>query len=253
MSGPNDGHRRVRLGLGAAVVLILVVVVVAVAKSSAHNNNSPLNTIGRAFDISLAPRKYQFIGQGRLQGGSGDTLLIGNLPVVVNTQTQFAGAIQPGEMVSLSGSILSNQSWLVDRLEPISSSETYFIFAGPLGSISDTVWKVGGISVLIDSNTAIDPDLNLQDMLLVTFNVQQDGTWLASKIESLQNNQGVIPLSETSAPTETPTPTRTAVAPVVPVAPVLRPAPDHPDKPKPKKPGKGHGKGGDKGGKGHKK
>jgi hypothetical protein len=251
MSGPNDARRRIRLGIVAAVIVVLAVVVVAVAKSSASNTNVSLKTIGRAVDVSLAPRKYQFIGQGQLQGGSGETLLIGNLPVVVNTQTQFAGAIRPGEMVSLSGSILANQSWLVDRIEPVSSSETYFIFAGPLESISDTVWKIGGISILIDQGTATDPGLNLQDMLLVTFSVQEDGTWLASKIESLQNGQGVIP------PTETPTPTSTAVAPVVPVAPALQPY--LPDKPKPKDPpGKGGGKGGDKGGgkgrgKGHKK
>jgi hypothetical protein len=255
MSGPNNGHRRVRLGLVAALIVVLAVVVVAVAKSSASNTNVPLKTIGRAVDVSLAPRKYQFIGQGQLQGGSGDRLLIGNLPVVVNTQTQFAGAIRPGEMVSLSGSILANQSWLVDRIEPVSSSETYFIFAGPLENSSDTVWKVGGISILIDKDTAIDPGLNLQDMLLVTFSVQEDGTWLASKIESLQNNPGILP-------TSIPTPTETALAPIVPVNPGLQPV--SPDRPKPEDSGngkggdKGGGKGGDKGrgkggGKGHKK
>ncbi len=239
MPAPNNGHRRFRLGLGAAIVLILAVVIVAVAKGSASNNNSPLKTIGRAIDVSLAPRKYQFIGQGRLQGGSGNTLLVGNLPVVVNSQTQFAGAVQPGEMVSLAGSILANQSWLVDRLEPVSDSETYFIFAGPLESTSDTVWKVGTISILVNSDTVIDPDLKPQEMLLVTFNVQEDGTWLASKIESLQNNPGVIP------PTQTPTPTKTTVAPSVPVNPGLLPV--SPDKPKPDNPGRGKGKGGDKG------
>jgi hypothetical protein len=253
MSGPNNGRRRVRLGLGVAVVLILAAVVVAVAKSSASNINSPLKTIGRAFDISLAPRKYQFVGQGRLQGGSGNTLLIGNLPVVVNTQTQFAGAIRPGEMVSLAGSILANQSWLVDRLEPVSASDTYFIFAGPLESRSDAVWKVGGMSVQVNSDTTIDPDLKIQDMLLVTFNVQEDGTWLASKIESLQNHPGELP-------TSIPTPTEIVVATPVPVAPALQPvSPGRPEKPKPEGPGKGHGKGGGKDGKdggkgkGHKK
>jgi Domain of unknown function (DUF5666) len=242
MSGPNAVRRRFRLGLGVAVVLILAAVVVAVNKSSASNSNSSLKTIGRAIDVSLAPRKYQFIGQGRLQGGSGNTLLIGNLPVVVNTQTQFAGAIRPGEMVSLAGSILANQSWLVDRLEPVSDSDTYFIFAGPLESPSDTAWKVGGMSVLINSDTAIDPDLKMQDMLLVTFSVQEDGTWLASKIESLQNHPGELP-------TSIPTPTETVVATSVPVAPALQPvSPYRPEKPKPEDPGKGHGKGGGKGG-----
>jgi hypothetical protein len=245
MSGFKDGTRRIRLGLGLAVVLVLGVVMVATAKSNAPDNNSSLKSIGRAVDVSLAPRKYQFIGQGQLQAGSGDTLMVGNLPVIVNAQTQFAGSIKPGEMVSLSGSILANQSWLVDRIEPVSDTKTFFIFAGPLESISETVWKVGGISVLINPDTAIDPGLNLQDMLLVTFSVQDDGTWLASKVESLQNNQGVIPPTKTPTPTETPAPTSTSVAPVVPAAPALKPAP--PDKQKPKDPGKGHGKGGGKG------
>jgi Domain of unknown function (DUF5666) len=235
MSGLKDGNRRTRLLFGAAAVIVLVAVVFAVAKSRASSNTPPSNTIARAMDHSLAPRKYQFVGQGQLQGGSGDSLLIGNLPVVVNAQTQFAGSVHPGEMVSLSGSILANQSWLVDRIEPVSSSETYFIFAGPLESASAAVWKVGGISIRVNQDTAIDSGLNPQEMLLVTFSVQADGTWLASKIGSLQNNQGVIP------PTQTPTPTSTAIAPVVPVVPALKPV--SPPKPKPKDPGKGPGKG----------
>jgi hypothetical protein len=246
MFGFKDGTRRIRLGLGLAVLLVLGVVMVAAAKSNAPDNNSSLKSIGRAVDVSLASRKYQFIGQGQLQAGSGDTLLVGNLPVIVNPQTQFAGSIEPGEMVSLSGSILANQSWLVDRIEPVSDPRSFFIFAGPLESISETVWKVGGISILINQDTAIDPDLKLQEMLLVTFNVRDDGAWLASKIESLQNNQGVIPPTKTPTPTETPAPTSTSVAPFVPAAPVIKPPP--PDKPKPKDPGKGHGKGHGKGG-----
>jgi hypothetical protein len=244
MSGFKHGTRHIRLGLGVAVVLVLGVVVVAAAKSNAPDNNSSLKSIGRAIDVSLAPRKYQFIGQGQLQAGSGNALLVGNLPVIVNAQTQFVGQIKPGEMVSLSGSILANQSWLVDRIEPVSDTKTFFIFAGPVESISVTAWKVGGISILVNQDTVIDPDLKLQQMLLVTFSVQDDGTWLAAKIESLQNNQGVIPPTNTPAPTETPTPTSISVAPFVPVAPALKPPP--PDKPNPKDPGKGHGKGGGK-------
>jgi hypothetical protein len=245
MFGLKDGTRRIRLGLGLAIVLLLGVVMVAAAKSNAPDKNSSLKSIGRAVDVSLAPRQYQFIGQGRLQAGSGDTLLVGSLPVIVNAQTQFAGSIKPGEMVSLSGSILANQSWLVDRVEPVSDTKTFFVFAGPLGSMSDSVWKVGGISVLVNQDTAIDPDLKLQEMLLVTFSVQDDGTWLASKIEALQNNPGLIPPTKTPTPTEAPTPTSISVAPVVPVAPAVKPAP--PEKQKPKDPGKGHGKGGGKG------
>jgi hypothetical protein len=244
MSGSGNGRRRNRLGLGAAVVLILTVAVIAAAKSSASNSNTPLKAVGRAIDVSSAPRKFQFIGQGRLQGGNSDTLLIGNLPVVINAQTQFVGSIRPGEMVSLSGSILADKSWLVDRIEPVSDSETYFIFAGPLEDTSDKVWEVGGMSVLINSATVIDPDLKVQDMLLVTFSVQEDGSWLASKIESLQNNQGVMP------PTETPMPADTSVAPAVPVNPSLQPV--SPNKPNPKDSGDGNGKGRDNGrGKGH--
>lgn len=245
MFGFKDGSRRIRLGLGLAVVLVLGVVVVAAAKSNAPDNNSSLNSIGRAVDVSLAPRKYQFIGQGPLQAGTGDSLLVGNLPVIVNAQTQFAGSIKPGEMVSLSGSILANHSWLVDRVEPVSDTKTFFIFAGPLGSMSDSVWKVGGISVLVNQGTAIDPDLKLQEMLLITFSVQADGTWLASKIQALQNNPGLMPPTRTPAPTETPNPTSTSVAPFIPVAPAINPAP--PEKLKPNNPGKGHGKGGGKG------
>ncbi len=244
MTGLKDGHWRVRLGLGAVVVLILAVVGVALAKSNAPASDSSQNTIGRAIDVSLVPRKYQFIGQGQLQGGSGNTLLIGNVPIVVDSQTQFVGSIQPGDSVSLSGYILANQSWLADRLEPVSASDTYFIFAGPLDSSSDSVWKVGGISVLVDKNTAIDPGLNPQDMVLVTFSVQADGNWLASKIESLQNGQDQLPPTPTDAPTAT----------AVPVNPGPQiqetPAPNvAPDKSKPGDGGgKGGGKGGDKGG-----
>ncbi len=224
MAGLKDGHWRVRLGLGAVVVLILAVVGVALAKSNAPANDASQKTIGRAINVSLVPRKYQFIGQGQLQGGSGNTLLIGNVPIVVDSQTQYAGSIQPGESVSLSGYILANHSWLADRLEPVSATDTFFIFAGPLDSSSNSVWKVGGISVLVDKHTVIDPGLNPQDMVLVTFSVQGNGNWLASKIESLQNGQDQLP------PTPTPAITTTAVpvnpGPKIQKTPVPQVAPD---------------------------
>jgi hypothetical protein len=244
MSGLKDRHWRVRLGLGTVAVLILGVVGVAVAKSNVPQGKTPQKAIGRGVDVSLAPRLYQFIGQGQIQGGSGNTLLIGDVPIVLNNQTQLVGSVQPGQFVSLSGYILANQSWLADRIEPVSDSNPYFIFAGPLESSSESGWKVGGISVRVDKNTVIDSSLKPSDMALVTFSVQADGNWLASKIESLQNNPDVLP---TSIPTATPTPapTATVVATTVPIKPELQPV--SPGKLKPEGHGKGKGKDGGKG------
>ena len=96
------------------------------AEAAAQSQNDPLSV-----------RAYQFTGQGNLQGGSGETWIVGGVPVVVNGDTQVDGDIHPADSISLLGHITTDGKWVAERVVPIAEQESFFSFAGPLEDRSE--------------------------------------------------------------------------------------------------------------------
>jgi hypothetical protein len=183
---------------------------------------------------------FQFIGQGQIVGGSGMDWLFSGLPIELDEHTQIVGDLGAGDFVVLSGRILSNGAWLADHIERSDGKDTYFTFNGPLAAMAQGTWKVGGRLLMVDERTELGSDLALNDPVLVTFTLLEDGSWLALKVEYFDE-----PWIE-----PTPTPTVTT-APAEEPAPAVISAPKKNDKPAAKpKPADyddddGHGRGGD--------
>jgi hypothetical protein len=151
-------------------------------------------------DLANLPFKFQFIGQGQITGGSDEQWIIGDLPIQVIEQTQLTSDLHPGDFVTLSGRILDNKIWLADRIEVTQAGEAFFTFNSPLEWVRGTVWRIGGYTFSTDPHTKIGRDLVLNDFLLTTFTVLENGGWLALEIKAFER----FPLEPTPIPSATP-------------------------------------------------
>jgi hypothetical protein len=188
---------RSALGLG---VIMLAVIIIAFASGRLRTSHNQVAEAAQPSGDSLSPRAYQFTGQGNIQGGSGAAWVIGGVPIQVSDQTQIQSDIHPGDSVSVLGHLTKDGTWLAERITPIAEDDSYFSFAGPLESRIQTAWRVAGITLAVNDQTHLGASIQVNELVLATFVVQPDGTWLARNIEAL---------SAVATPTPTPLPAST--------------------------------------------
>jgi len=125
--------------------------------------------------------------------------MVGGVQVIVPDGTQIEDSIHPGDTVSLLGHITKNGSWIADQISLISEDISYFQFIGPLESVGENVWQVAGIRLAIGENSNLGDEILPGELVLTTFQVQPDGTWLAIEIQAL------TALEKARLPSATPT------------------------------------------------
>ena len=187
------------------------------------------------------PSDFQFIGQGRITGGSDNTWLIGEVPIRVDGHTQLGSELRPGGFVTLSGRILQNKVWLADRIEAAAMGESFFTFSGPLEAMGVDTWLIGGNPLWVNRQTILAEDLALGELVLATFTVLPEGQWQALEIKAFDQ----FPADPTPVPTPTQMQTAAPDGSTVPVSPPGFDG-DHGDKGKGKDKNK-DGKGGENG------
>jgi hypothetical protein len=203
-------------GLIAAVVILVAVGIPSILLSREETQAAPgsARASNSSQDENL-PFDYQFVGQGRISGGSEQTWIIGDVPIHVNGHTQVADDLHVGDFVSLSGRILQDGRWLADRIELTPEDSSFFTYNGPLEWMRAGTWRIGGHSLLVDEHTEVESGLGIDQILLATFTGQGDGAWLALKIEAFDK----FPATPTPAVSPTPKPTKRPTKTPVPAAP----------------------------------
>jgi len=174
----------VKLGvvLVAPVLMISVLYLLPGSGDSTQAARSGLPAIHGPQDVANMPYDYQFIGQGQITGGSEEVWIIGNVPIRVAAQTQLASELHVGDFVVLTGRILQDKTWLADRIQLTQEDETYFTFNGPLEMIQESLWQIGGHSLVVNQQTEVGDNLELGQILLTTFTALEDYRWMALKI-----------------------------------------------------------------------
>jgi hypothetical protein len=161
------------------------------------------------------PIEFQFIGQGRITGGSDDKWLIGNVAIQVDEHSQINTDLHPGDFVSLSGRILHNGEWLADQIGLTQEGESFFTFNGPLEWVQGADWRIGGHTLLTDAQTKIGSNLIVNDLLLATFTVLDTGGWMALEIKAFERfplePTPIAPATPTQSPTQIPEPTKAPI------------------------------------------
>jgi hypothetical protein len=217
-------RRWLKPGLLIALITLVVVGIPSILLSREGTQAAPgsagISTPSRAENL---PFDYQFVGQGRISGGSEGTWIIGDVPIHVNDHTQLVGDLHVGDFVSLSGRILQDGTWLADRIELAQEDSAFFTYNGPLEWMRAGIWRIGGHSLLVDQATEVESNLTIAQILLATFTSQGDGAWLALKIEAFDQ----FPATATPTASPTPRPTKRPTKTPVPAAPAqpAQPAP----------------------------
>ena len=169
-----------------AGILALLVVGVAMAGSASIDSKAILRDAQSMSKIRgglFAPPDFQFIGQGQIVGGAGRTWLVSGVPIELDDRTQIVGNLRAGDFVLLSGRISKSGAWLADRIENSDGSDSFFTFNGPLVSMENGVWVIGGKPLVVDAQTELGSDLAVNDLVLATFTPLEDNSWLALKVE----------------------------------------------------------------------
>ncbi len=149
----------------------------------------------------IASPNYQFSISGSLSDIDLTTGIwtVSGLDFLVDENTLINGAPEIGDSLHVTGRILSDGTRVADTIDPAADSDLTASFTGSLESNDGPVWTISSMPVTVDGSTELAGDLTPGTPVKVTFNLLEDGTWLALKIEAL--------LEDPEEPAPTPTAT----------------------------------------------
>lgn len=129
---------------------------------------------------------YPFAFTGVVQQIGDETWLVSGVEITLDGETAVSANIQIGDIVSVQGLILADQTWLAASIEWVDTTLATFSISGEVQSIDP--WQVVGISFTTSPNTLIDTDIEVGDDVRVTGRILPDGTWLADSITLLDED-----------------------------------------------------------------
>lgn len=127
---------------------------------------------------------------GLVQTIDTETWLISGVTIFISETTEIEDGILLGDIVQVEGRILENGRWLADEINKIEDEDRRFEFTGIVETIDP--WQVSGINFETRHWTDIDPGIQPGDLVQVEGRIQEDGTWVASEIHLLDNNDILI-------------------------------------------------------------
>ena len=153
-------------------------------------------------DILLATRVQEDSGSGgdeaefvgEVEFIYPDRWVIGGMTFAVNTTTRLEGDLATGERARVDFVVIDD-SKLATRIRPETSgvsggvsAETEAVgdlrLTGAVESISDNLWTIAGHAFRVDAATEIDEGLEIGDVVRVEFDLEDDGTMLATRIDA---------------------------------------------------------------------
>lgn len=130
---------------------------------------------------------FEFVGL--VTSVSDDLWVIGGREIAVDENTEIEDDIQTGDVVEVEGLILADGTWLAQEIQ-LEDEEAHFEFTGPVESIDP--WVVAGVSLTTDSFTEIDSGIDVGDLVYVQGRILSDGSWLASAIRLLSDEEATF-------------------------------------------------------------
>ena len=108
---------------------------------------------------------------------------ISGVSVTLDETTIKTDGIKAGDLVTVKGLIRNNGTWIAQKITLVTEEDNRFAFSGKLESKDP--WKVAGISFETRSDTLIDANLKVGDLMRVEGTISADGVWIATEIERI--------------------------------------------------------------------
>ncbi len=102
---------------------------------------------------------------------------VGGVPVRVGAQTRIVGQILTGMTVEVDGLTQTDGTFLAHELH-LESFDTL----GPVTSMGPEAWVIGSVPIALDTETWIEPGIQVGDLVLVRVRVLEDGSRVAESI-----------------------------------------------------------------------
>jgi hypothetical protein len=123
-----------------------------------------------------------------------DQWLVANVKVLLTTQTQISGDIQPGYQVEVHGILQPDGSLVAELIRP-----HLYQFSGVVESIQGSEWVISGITVIINSDTIINGSLTKGTRVKVESVVLATGALQALRLEN-GSSSAVTPIDTIEPP-----------------------------------------------------
>lgn len=127
---------------------------------------------------------------GVVQDIADETWKISGVAISVDADTEIDEGLVVGDVVRVSGWIMEDGTWLARAIERVAEEEPEFEFTGSVESIDP--WIVAGIPFETDEWTEVEAGIGIGDRVRVRGRVLEDGTWLATEIERLDDDDEAL-------------------------------------------------------------
>jgi hypothetical protein len=121
-----------------------------------------------------------------------DTWTVSGVAIAIDDETEIQEGLAISDVVRVRGWILDDETWLARSIERFEEKEREreFEFTGYVESL--TPWVVSGIAFETDEWTEIEPGIGLDDRVRVEGRILEDGAWLATEIERLDDEDEAL-------------------------------------------------------------
>lgn len=119
----------------------------------------------------------------------GTEWIVAGQSIATTAETTIDEGILVGDTVRVDGIILENgtlQAQTIIRLE--TAPGLPFQFSGIVQMMNPGSWIISGQTIMVNGETAVDPDIVLGDTVAVKGWILEDDTWLATEISLLHDN-----------------------------------------------------------------
>ena len=126
---------------------------------------------------------FQVSGEGEVTA-VGETWTIGGQTFATDAQTIIVGNPQVGDWVTVQGHLLADGTKVADQIVLVREvPQNAFTLTAVVTEMGADQWLLGDLVVLLDADTAVDPDIELDDWVRVSGIILEDGSLLAQRIQ----------------------------------------------------------------------
>lgn len=136
------------------------------------------------------PSANQFSLTGPVTAIAATEWEIAGQTITINASTIIEGAAEVGDVVRVEGTIGEDGALVAQHIALQENEEGLpFEFTGVVQTIGEDLWQISGASIVISSETEIEDDIAVGDVVDVVGWIQSNGRWLALSIEKSEDTE----------------------------------------------------------------